>query len=103
MRSTITLCALGVALTFLSDRPLWQRIIMLLSCVPIAIFSNVVRVTATSLIHIYAGEQYATGNYHTALGLATMFMAFLVFLGIGWVLSRLVVEVDEEPVEAAGS
>lgn len=98
MRSTITLCALGVALTFLSDRPLWQRIIMLLSCVPIAIFANVVRVTATSMIHIYVGEQYAVGTYHTALGLGTMFLAFLIFLALGWVLSRLVVE---EEVDSA--
>ena len=28
MRSTMTLCALGVAITFISERPWWQRVIM---------------------------------------------------------------------------
>lgn len=102
MRSVMTLCALGVAVAFLSDRPWWQRIVMVLSCVPIAILSNFVRVTATCLLHVYAGPEYTIGTPHTLLGLGTMFLAFLMFLGLGWVLSNLFVEAPEaEPTGAA--
>ena len=68
MRSTITLCALGVALAFISDRPWWQRLIMLASCLPIAIFCNFIRVLITTWTYIFVDEQYAQGTYHTLLG-----------------------------------
>ena len=92
MRSTMTLCALGVAVTFISDRPWWQRLIMVASCIPIAIFSNFVRVTTTCLLHIYIDPKYAGGTYHTLLGLVTLLLAFGVFSGRGWLLSNLLVE-----------
>jgi exosortase len=96
MRSTMTLCALGVAVTFISERPWWQRFIMVASCVPIAIFANFVRVTTTSVLHIFVDPKYAGGTYHTLLGLVTLLLAFGVFSGLGWVLSHLFVE-DAEP------
>ena len=86
MRSTMALCALGVAVTFLSARPWWQRVIMVASCVPIAVLSNFVRVTATCVLYIFADPKYAEGTYHTVLGLATLMLAFGVFSGLGWVL-----------------
>jgi len=96
MRSTITLCALGVAVTFLSERPWWQRVIMIASCVPIAVFCNFIRVSITCVLHIFVDPKYATGTYHTALGLVTIMVAFGIFSGLGWVLSNLVVE-EQEP------
>jgi len=104
MRSTITLCAIGVAVAFVSERPVWQRIVMVLSCVPIAVLSNLVRVTVTCWLHIYVHPKYAEGDYHAALGLVTMMLAFGMFSLLGWVLNRLVVESpdDREPEAAAG-
>ena len=92
MRSTMTLCALGVAVTFISDRPWWQRVIMVAACVPIAVFSNLIRVTATCLLHIFVDPKYAAGTYHTLLGLVALLIAFGVFSGLGWLLSNLFVE-----------
>ena len=92
MRSTMTLCALGVAVTFMSDRPWWQRIIMVAACVPIATFRNVIRVTVTCVLHIFVDASYATGTYHTALGLVMLLLAFGMFSALGWVLSNLFVE-----------
>ncbi len=97
MRSTITLCALGVAVAFVSDRPWWQRVIMIASCVPIAVFTNFIRVTTTCLLHVYVDPKYAEGNYHTALGLLTLLLAFGIFNGLGWVLSNLFVSEEAEP------
>ncbi len=98
MRSTMTLCALGVAITFISDRPWWQRVIMVASCVPIAVFANFIRVTTTCVLHIYVDPKYAGGTYHTLLGLVTLLIAFGIFSGLGRLLSSLFVpEPDEEP------
>lgn len=97
MRSTMTLCALGVAIAFLSERPWWQRAILVASCVPIAVFCNFIRVLITCYLHIYAGEEYATGNAHLALGLVMLGVAFGLFSGLGWILKNLFVTEPEEP------
>lgn len=103
MRSTITLCALGAAVAFVSDRPWWQRIVLLASCVPIAIFANLIRVITTSLLHIYVDKSLAQGTAHLALGLGTMTIALLLFMGLGWLLNNLVTESDDEEEAGAAS
>ena len=96
----MTLCALGVAVTFISDRPWWQRLIMIASCIPIAVFSNFIRVTTTCVLHIFVDPQYATGTYHTILGLVTLLIAFGIFSALGWLLNNLFVEEsDDESAE----
>lgn len=95
MRSTITLCALGVAVTFMTPRPWWQRTIMVAACVPIAVFSNFIRVTVTCLLYIFVDKKYAEGTYHTALGMVTLLIAFAIFSLLAWVLSHLLVAVEE--------
>jgi len=101
MRSTMTLCALGVAVAFLSERPAWQRIVMVAACIPIAVFSNFIRVTLTCVLHIFVDPKYAGGAYHMALGLVTLMLAFAVFSGLGWLLSNLVVDDPDTDAEAA--
>jgi exosortase len=96
MRSTMVLCALGVAVAFMTARPWWHRAVLLACCVPIATLCNAVRVTVTALLHIYVDPKYATGTYHTALGLLVILLATGLFLSIGWVLGRLFVE-EAEP------
>lgn len=100
MRSTVTLCALGVAVAFMSERPLWHRIILVLACVPIATFCNFIRVTVTCWLHVFVDPKYATGTYHTMLGLVVILLAFGIFSGLGWVLSHLFVE-EREPEATA--
>ena len=95
MRSAMTLCALGVAVTFVSDRPWWHRVVMIGSCVPIAVFSNFIRVTTTCILHVFVDPKYAGGTYHTLLGLVTLLVAFGIFGGLGWLLNNLFVDEPE--------
>jgi len=102
----VTLCALGVAVACMSDRPLWHRIVLVLACVPIATFCNFIRVTVTCWLHVFVDPKYASGDYHMMLGLVIIVLAFGIFSGIGWILNRLVVDEDEaepELAEPAGS
>jgi exosortase len=101
MRSTVTLCALGVAVAFISERPWWQRLILIVACVPIAIFSNFIRVTVTSILHVYVDPKYAGGTYHTLLGMVTLLIALGMFLGLGWLLNSLFVEETVSEGDAA--
>lgn len=100
MRVLIGLCALGVAITYLADRPNWQRVTMVLLCLPIAIFTNLVRVTTTGLFHIFGRDDIASGAGHTGWGIVMYSMALTIFYGVSWVLGRLIIE-DESPDRTA--
>jgi exosortase len=103
IRLMMTMMALGVAMAFVSERPMWQRLIMVLSCVPIAIFCNIVRVTTTGFFVVLGHEELAHGFWHTLLGLGMLFVAFGLYGGISYVLSHLFVESapEDEPVAPA--
>ena len=95
MRLLMAFVALGVAMAYLHDRPLWQRIILLTSTVPIAIFCNVVRVTITGFIYVLIHPKYAQGIYHDMLGMAMLPLAFGLYGFIAWFMSNLFVDESE--------
>ncbi len=95
MRLLMAFVALGVAMAYLHYRPLWQRLVLLASTVPIAVLCNVVRVLITALIYIFWDPQYAQGVYHDMLGMLMLPLAFLLYGGLAWLMSNLFVEETE--------
>lgn len=96
MRSIMAIVTLGVALAYLRDRPTWQRIIMVLFCVPIAIGCNTIRVTVTGLLYVHGHPEWAKGTAHQVLGILMFAIALGLFLLVGHVLSRLLVEEPDD-------
>ena len=96
MRLMMAFVTLGVAMAYLGDRPLWQRVIMLLSCVPIAVFCNTIRVTTTGLFFVYGRQDWATGTPHQLLGISMLVIALGLYALIGYILSHLFIEGPEE-------
>jgi len=92
MRLLMAFLALGVAMAYLHYRPLWQRFVLLISTIPIAIFCNIVRVTATGFIYILWNPKYTQGIYHDFLGLAMLPLAFGLYGSLAWFMSSLFVE-----------
>lgn len=96
MRLLMAFVALGVAMAYLHQRPIWQRFVLLLSTIPIAILCNVIRVTITCLIYILWDPRYAQGIYHDLLGLLMLPLAFGLYGAIAWFMSNLFVEMDDQ-------
>lgn len=96
IRGLITLLAIGVAVAFLTPRPWWQRLVMIVMCGPIAMFCNFLRVIATAVLQIFVDSKYAEGSYHMALGLVTLGIGFGLFSALGWALQNLFVDSDED-------
>ena len=96
MRLLMAFLALGVAMAYLHDRPRWQRAVLLLSTVPIALLCNIVRVTATGLLYVLVDPKYTQGIYHDMLGLAMLPLAFGLYGLLAWFMASLFVEEDEE-------
>ena len=81
IRSLISLLALGALIAYISHTPVWKKGILFVSAIPIAIFSNVLRVCALILAANFLGPQWAMPEhwFHTASGMG-VFGVSMVFL-----------------------
>jgi exosortase len=92
MRSLMTFISVAAAVAFLSSRPLWQKIIVVLFAVPIAISCNVMRVSGQGLLDRYVSHSLSENFAHQFVGLIMLIPAFLLILLVGWVLDQIFVE-----------
>jgi exosortase len=76
IRSLIALIALGCLMAYLTKLPRAKKILLFLSSVPIAIFSNVIRIIALTLVAEMYGSKIATGTFHDAMGVFVFVIAF---------------------------
>jgi len=95
MRLLMAFMALGVAMAYLHYRPMWQRLILLATTIPIAIFCNVIRVTVTGFIYILWDPRYAQGVWHDLLGMLMLPLAFGLYGCLAWFMSNIF---TEEPI-----
>ncbi|UZP67548.1 exosortase/archaeosortase family protein [Desulfovibrio mangrovi] len=86
MRSLVSLIAMGVAYAFLALRYPWQRVLLVLSTVPIAVGSNVLRVYGTGVLSRYYGAEAAEGFFHEFAGIAVFLVALAGLVVFGAVL-----------------
>ncbi len=99
MRLLMAFLALGVAMAYLHYRPIWQRLVLLASTIPIAIACNVVRVTVTGFIYVLIHPKYTQGVYHDALGLSMLPLAFALYGFLAWFMSSLFIDEAEAVAE----
>jgi exosortase len=86
----LTFVTLSVGLVIVVRRPWLDRIIILLSAVPIAILSNVVRISVTGVLYNEAGKELGDKVFHDFAGWMMMPLALglllLVLKTLDWVL-----------------
>jgi exosortase len=91
----LTFVTLITATVILVRRPIWDRLLLLASAIPIALVSNILRITATALCYYWLGEKTGEKIAHDLAGWAMMPVA----LGLVWLELRLwsclFVEVEE--------
>jgi exosortase len=89
LRSLMALITLGVVFAYFFRKSWGERIIIVLSAIPIAIVVNAMRVTITGILTYRFGEKAAEGAIHEFQGLITFGAAFLLLLGEAWLLAKL--------------
>jgi len=67
----------------------WRSAVILLSAIPIAIFTNALRVSGTGVLAHYYGTKVADGFFHSFSGWVIYVVAFLMLFGVGWILDRV--------------
>jgi exosortase len=101
LRSLMAFVSVAAAIAFLSIRPLWQKAIIVISAVPIAIFCNVMRVSGQGLLDHYCSQQLSEGFAHMFVGFVMLMPAFFLILLVGWILDNIFIdEVDSKALEA---
>jgi exosortase len=96
MRLLMAFLALGVAMAYIHYRPVWQRIVLLISTIPIAILCNIIRVSITGFIYVLISPVYAQGIYHDMLGILMLPLAFGMYGFLAWFMSSLFVDEKEQ-------
>jgi exosortase len=91
MRMLVAFLALGVAIAYTGLPRTWQRIALVAAGVPVAIGVNVLRVFTLGVLSLW-NANFATGDFHSFIGLVWLVPALLLYLGIMWFLRNLFVE-----------
>jgi exosortase len=88
LRSIMSLLALGAAYAFVFFPRVRDRVILILSTLPIAVFTNCLRVIATGILAQYFGSAAAEGFFHEFAGLFVFAGAVVMFVALGAALKR---------------
>lgn len=97
--------AMCVALIMIVERPWWDKLVIFLSIIPIALISNVIRIVTTALLYLVFGQEIAWLNkiIHDWAGFAMM----PIGLGLLWIelaiLSRLTIPVESDDFVGFGA
>ena len=92
LRMLVVFFALSTAVAMLIKKPLWEKTIIALSAVPIALASNILRITITGLFYDAFGNNFGGHFFHDLAGWLMMPLG-LAFLGLElWVLRTLLID-----------
>lgn len=92
LRMLVVFFALSTAVAMLISKPLWEKLLIAGSAVPIALASNILRITVTGLFYDTFGNHFGGHLFHDVAGWLMMPLG-LAFLGIElWILRTLLIE-----------
>jgi len=96
--------AMAVAMAMIINRPWWDRLTVLLSALPIALATNIIRITATALLYMaFPDNETIHHLVHDWAGFAMMPIA----LGFLWLelqlLTRITVPIETDDYTAFGT
>ena len=102
VRMLVAFMALSVAMAYLDDKPIWQRVTLVLMGVPIAVASNVLRVIITSTAYVMDKPDLGKDFMHSFTGMLMLIPALLMLWGLGWILQHLFVADEQEEQDEDG-
>jgi exosortase len=88
MRMLVAFLALGVAMAHLGLDRWWQRTILVLMAIPVALAVNILRVATLGVLSL-RDINMVQGEFHHFVGMVWLIPGFIMFLGIQWALRVL--------------
>ena len=90
LRMLTAFVIVAAVLAFIVGRPRWQKAVLVLSSVPIAIACNLARLFATAVLYLLVSSSTAELFFHDFAGVSMMPLAIVMMLGELWLLNKLV-------------
>jgi exosortase len=87
-RSLMSLLAIGVAYAIISQSSNLKRWFLIFATIPIAIFTNTLRVIITGILAQWWGAKAAEGFFHEFAGMVVFALAMLLLVALGTLLAR---------------
>lgn len=78
-------------IAYMVKRARWQKAILLLSSIPVAVICNIIRIVATAALMLAVSVEFGAKFFHDFAGLVMMPAAVLLLFAEIWLLDRLVV------------
>ncbi len=91
----ITLIALATAVAIVIERPLGDRVVLVLSSIPVALIANVARIVLTAVLQETMGGEESVSFHHDLAGWVMIPFALLLYWLELQVLSKLAPEEDQ--------
>lgn len=95
LRLFVSISALAFAYLLLVQRTWWEKALLVVSVVPIAIVANSMRIVATGMLYEYASSDAAKKFSHDFAGWAMIPLAAALFGLVLWYLSKLFREQEQ--------
>ncbi len=92
LRMLTIFLALSIAVTMITNRPIWERVVIVLSAIPIALAVNVARIVVTAICYELGDPELAHKVFHDLAGLFMMPMA----LGLMYIELQILAHLVEE-------
>ena len=104
LRMLMLFFAVCLGAAFVLRCPLWKKVVIVVCAVPIAVLSNVARITVTAFLHETVSPELADKVFHDMAGLLMMPLAMLLLWGVWVLLGKLFLEqMPERPLSLSGS
>ena len=91
LRMLAAFVVVAATFAYVVHRPKWQKVVLVLSSVPVAIACNLIRLVATALLFLSVSGEVAKSFFHDFAGWTMMPLAIGMLAVELWIMSKLVV------------
>jgi exosortase len=78
-------------IAYMIKRPRWQKAVILLSSIPVAVICNILRLCVTAMLFLLVNTEVAEKFFHDFAGLAMMPAAVMLLFGELWLMNKMIV------------
>ncbi len=90
LRMLTAFVVVGSVLAYVVDRPRWQKVVLVLSAIPVAIVCNLIRLVVTAKLFTTVSSGLAETFFHDFAGWTMMPLAIFILTAELWIMAKLV-------------
>ena len=102
LRYLFPLLALGILIAYHFRASFWKRAVLVLSAVPVTVFTNSLRIATVGFLYPVWGAKVAEGFFHDFSGWLIFMASLAILLAEMWLLGRIFPEPDRSAVVNEG-